>query len=68
MSKGCFDNIDHGVLGDLIGLNIPDGRFLKLLADMLKVGYMDISNITTPTRVLLAPFWLLLRAKKGAVV
>ena len=39
--KGCFDNIDHSLLLNLIGRDIPDGRFLKLLADMLKVGYME---------------------------
>ena len=39
--KGCFDNIDHRVLLNLIRLQIPDERFLKLLKDMLKVGYME---------------------------
>lgn len=39
--KGCFDNIDHRVLLSLIRRQIPDERFLTLLKDMLKVGYMD---------------------------
>lgn len=39
--KGCFDNIDHRVLLNLIRRQIPDERFLQLLKDMLKTGYME---------------------------
>jgi retron-type reverse transcriptase len=39
--KGCFDNIDHDLLLDIIGRDIHDERFLKLLRGMLKAGYME---------------------------
>jgi group II intron reverse transcriptase/maturase len=39
--KGCFDNLDHQLILDLIGRKIPDQRFLKLLKDMLKAGYVE---------------------------
>lgn len=39
--KGCFDNIDHDLLLDIIGRDIQDERFLKLLRGMLKAGYME---------------------------
>lgn len=39
--KGCFDNIDHEVLLQVIGRQIQDARFLKLLKEMLQAGYMQ---------------------------
>jgi group II intron reverse transcriptase/maturase len=39
--KGCFDNIDHSVLLDIIRRDIHDGRLLNLLDGMLKAGYME---------------------------
>jgi group II intron reverse transcriptase/maturase len=39
--KGCFDNIDHGVLLDIIRRDIHDGRLLNLLDGLLKAGYME---------------------------
>ncbi len=39
--KGCFDNIDHDVLLEIIGENVKDNRFLQLLRSMLKAGYME---------------------------
>jgi len=39
--KGCFDHIDHSLLLEIIGRNIKDERFLKLLRGMLEVGYMQ---------------------------
>jgi group II intron reverse transcriptase/maturase len=39
--KGCFDNIDHDILLNLLRKKIKDERFLKLLKGMLKAGYMD---------------------------
>lgn len=39
--KGCFDNISHTVLLDILKRNIKDDRFLKLLRDMLEAGYID---------------------------
>ena len=39
--KGCFDNIDHDVLLELIGQKIQDLSLLKLLKGMLKAGYIE---------------------------
>lgn len=39
--RGCFDNIDHNLLLDLLSRNIHDNRFLKLVRGMLKAGYME---------------------------
>jgi group II intron reverse transcriptase/maturase len=39
--KGCFDNIDHAVLLDIIRRDIHDGRLLKLIDGLLKAGYME---------------------------
>lgn len=39
--KGCFDNIDHDLLLNIIGRDIHDKRFLKLLKGMLRAGYME---------------------------
>ncbi len=38
--KGCFDNIDHDVLLQIIAKKIKDKSLLKLLKQMLKAGYM----------------------------
>ncbi len=39
--KGCFDNIDHEVLMNLLSRDIHDGRFLNLIRLALKAGYME---------------------------
>jgi group II intron reverse transcriptase/maturase len=39
--KGCFDNIDHGVLLDIIRRDIHDGRLEQLIANLLNAGYME---------------------------
>jgi group II intron reverse transcriptase/maturase len=39
--KGCFDNIDHDVLLSILRESINDERFLRLIHDMLKAGYME---------------------------
>lgn len=39
--KGCFDNIDHHVLVDVIHAKIKDARLLKLIGKFLKAGYME---------------------------
>lgn len=36
-----FDNIDHRVLLKLLGRKIEDKRFLRLIGNMLKAGYME---------------------------
>ncbi len=38
---GFFDNIDHGILLDLLAKKIDDKRFLRLVEGMLKAGYME---------------------------
>lgn len=39
--KGCFDNIDHHVLVEIIHAKIKDARLLKLIWKFLKAGYME---------------------------
>jgi len=39
--KGCFDNIDHAVLLEILRENIDDGRFLALVAGLLKAGHLE---------------------------
>jgi group II intron reverse transcriptase/maturase len=39
--RGCFDNLDHDVLVAILKWNIHDNRFIKLVKDMLKAGYID---------------------------
>jgi group II intron reverse transcriptase/maturase len=39
--KGCFDNIDHDVLIAILKESIDDERFLRLISDMLKAGYLE---------------------------
>jgi group II intron reverse transcriptase/maturase len=39
--KGCFDNIDHDVLLEILARDIQDNRFLKLIKGMLKAGYLE---------------------------
>ncbi|MCH8242689.1 MAG: maturase [Planctomycetes bacterium] len=39
--KGCFDNIDHEVLLDILREDIHDGRVVRLIAGLLKAGYME---------------------------
>jgi group II intron reverse transcriptase/maturase len=39
--KGCFDNIDHDKLLEVIGRSIKDQRFLELLRGMLNAGYLE---------------------------
>lgn len=39
--RGCFDNIDHWVLRNILAQNIKDNRFLKLIHGMMKAGYIE---------------------------
>jgi group II intron reverse transcriptase/maturase len=39
--KGCFDNIDHEILLEIIRRDIHDGRLLNLLKGLLEAGYME---------------------------
>lgn len=39
--KGCFDNIDHTVLLEILKRDIHDGRLVNLIHGLLKAGYME---------------------------
>jgi group II intron reverse transcriptase/maturase len=39
--KGCFDNIDHHVLVNVVNTKIKDARIIKLIWKLLKAGYID---------------------------
>jgi group II intron reverse transcriptase/maturase len=39
--KGCFDNIDHMILLEIIRRDIHDGRLVKLIDGLLSAGYME---------------------------
>jgi group II intron reverse transcriptase/maturase len=39
--KGCFDNIDHAVLLEIIRRDIHDGRLVRLIEGLLRAGYME---------------------------
>ena len=39
--KGCFDNIDHAVLLNLLSEKIKDSKFINLIGKFLKAGYME---------------------------
>lgn len=39
--KGCFDNINHHVLVDVIGRKIKDARLIKLVWKFLRAGYIE---------------------------
>jgi group II intron reverse transcriptase/maturase len=37
----CFDKLDHQVMVETLGLKIHDGRFLRLVGNMLTAGYLE---------------------------
>lgn len=39
--RGCFDNIDHDILIDILSDKIKDGRFIRLLKHLMKAGYVE---------------------------
>src|ERR1700676_425992 len=39
--SGCFDNIDHEILLAILAEKIHDQRFLRLVRNMLKAGYLE---------------------------
>jgi group II intron reverse transcriptase/maturase len=39
--KGCYDNIDHHTLMQILRENIRDNRFLRLIEGALKAGYCE---------------------------
>ncbi len=39
--RGCFDNIDQGLLMEILARDIHDGRLLNLIRMMLEAGYFE---------------------------
>jgi group II intron reverse transcriptase/maturase len=39
--KGCFDNISHSILLEILERDIHDNRFIKLIRQMLEAGYLE---------------------------
>ena len=39
--KGCFDNLSFEIIEKLLSQSIHDNRFLKLIKEMLRAGYID---------------------------
>jgi len=39
--KGCFDNIDHAILLEIIRRDIHDERLTRLIGNLLGAGYME---------------------------
>ena len=39
--KGCFDNIDHDVLIKILERKIKDSKFINIIRQFLKAGYME---------------------------
>lgn len=37
----CYDSLDHKVLVSILGEHIQDGRFLHLVDELLKAGYLE---------------------------
>lgn len=38
---GCFDNIDHEILVDILARKIKDSKFLNIIRQFLKAGYAE---------------------------
>ena len=38
---GCFDNIDHEILIDILARKIKDSKFLNVIRQFLKAGYVE---------------------------
>lgn len=39
--QGCFDNIDHEILLTILGRKIKDSKFLNIIRQFLKAGYVE---------------------------
>ena len=46
--SACFDSLDHAVLLAILGEKIHDNRFLRLIENLLKAGYLEDWRITPP--------------------
>ena len=38
---GSFDNLDHSVLLTILAEKLHDNRFLRLIENLLKAGYLE---------------------------
>lgn len=39
--KACFDSLDHSILQEILAESIHDGRFLRLIGELLQAGYLE---------------------------
>jgi group II intron reverse transcriptase/maturase len=39
--KACFDSLDHQILLGILAEKIHDGRFLRLICELLQAGYLE---------------------------
>ncbi len=39
--KACFDSLSHELLMDMLAEHIHDGRFLRLIRELLQAGYLE---------------------------
>lgn len=58
--KGFFDNVDHDLLLDFLGIRIKDSSLLFLIERFLKAGYIDAEHLVktekgTPQGSILSP-------------
>ncbi len=37
----CFDSLDHGILLSILGEKLRDNRFLRLIGNLLRAGYLE---------------------------
>lgn len=42
---GCFDNIEHEILLNILSRKTKDGRFLELIRRFLKAGYLEFHQV-----------------------
>jgi group II intron reverse transcriptase/maturase len=58
--KGCFDNIGHTVMLEILQRDIHDGRLIRLIENLLRAGYMKAhqwfeTNSGTPQGGIISP-------------
>jgi len=58
--KGCFDNINHGILLDVLSRRVNDQQFVGFVGRMLKAGYMEdwkynVTHSGTPQGGVISP-------------
>src|SRR6266567_2186568 len=42
--RACFDSLDHHILLDILAQHIHDGRFLRLIRELLQAAYLEEWN------------------------